>query len=313
MVVPVLVAAALLASTSAAGAETFAFGPGFVTFARVKATHGYRVNFSENEKGYLFVRVKGRGSTTDYATKVARAPAGRLVGNFGRRGRFDLRFVPVGKPEALPVGSICTGPKGSLQAGYLIGRAHFRTERGFAQIRIHRVPAARESWAHLVCELTGGLPVFGHPKEKRTTITATASDSRSIFVAPKRVLTFTATEFYRHAKPAARRDLFVAELMDRTGRISVHRKVVVAAPERSLLFPGAPQLPEEFATNPPAPFSGGAEFLRTPESAYTWSGDLAVSFPGLGPIRLAGPRFAVTICALKGCVSRAGENKPSGP
>lgn len=309
--VAVLLAVALLAPASSLAAETFSFGPGSVTFARLQATHGYRVNFSENDKGFFFVRVKGHGSTTDFTVKTGRAPGDHLVADFGGRGRFDLRFIPVGEPEPTS-NEGCEGPKGSFQVGYLVGRARFRTERGFARIRLHRVWAARESWGHLTCEFSGGLPVFGHPKLKRATFAALASDAKTIFARPKRSLAFRATQFYRHAKPADRRVDFIAELRENAGRIAVHRKVIVAAPEKSLLFPGAPQLPEEVAVKPPAPFTGSAEFLRTHESTFTWSGDLAVTFPGLDPIRLTGPRFSVSICALKGCVSRNAERPASG-
>lgn len=306
-----LLAFALVAPARSPGAETFSFGPGGVTFARVGATHGYRVDFSENDAGYFFVRVKGHGSTTDFAIKTGHPPDGRLRADFGARGKFDLRFVPVGRPEPIPHGRSCEGRPGSLQPGYLVGRARFRTERGFAQIRLHRAAAERETWSHLVCEL-GELPVFGHPKEKRTILTAAESDASSPFVTPKWALTFRATQFYRHARPAAHRVDFVAELKQSAGRISIHRKVLASAPERSLLFPGAPSLPEEVTVTPPAPFAGNADFLRTHESTFTWTGDLAVTFPGLSPIRLSGARFGVVICASKGCVSRRAENPASG-
>jgi hypothetical protein len=308
-----LVVTALLAPASALAGETFAFGPGSVTSAHLRATHGYRVNFSENDKGYFFVRVKGHGSTTDFAVKTGRAPGDHLHADFGRRGSFDLRFVPVGRPESVPVLSACHGPKGSWQVGYLAGRARFRTERGFAQIRIHRVPAARDAWSHQVCEFAG-LPSFGHPQEKRATFSATAAPSSGAFslAPPDRSLTFSVTQFYRHARPADRRVAFAAERKEAAGRIKVHRRVVAAAPERTLLFPGAPRMPEEIAVRPPAPFAGGAELLRTHESTFTWTGDLAVTFPGLDPIRLTGPRFSTMICALKGCAGGDGEEDASG-
>jgi hypothetical protein len=307
-----LLAVGLLAPAGSAAAESFSFGPGSVTFARLHATHGYRVNFSETEGGYFFVRMKGHGSITDFATKTGRAPGSHLVADFGTRGRFDLRFVPVGKPEPIQIEAGCEGAPGSWQPGYLIGRARFRTERGFARIDVHRVAAFEESWSRLTCEFKGELPTFGHPKEKRTSFSAVSSDAHELFVAPKRSLSFRATQFFPHAKPAARRVLYVAELRDRTGRVSVVRKVSVAAPEDSFGFPGLPHLPEELALKPPAPFSGGAEFLRTPESTFTWRGDLAVRFPGLAPIRLAGKRFATSMCTLEGCARSEAESPKPG-
>lgn len=298
----------LLVPPSSLAAETFSYGPGSVTFARVRATHGYRANFSENDKGYLFVRVKGHGATTDFAIHAGRAPGDHLIGDFGRRGSFDLRFVPVGKPEPIPIVEWCQGSKGSWQPGYLVGRAHFRTERGYAQFRVHRVPAAEESWAHLTCEF-GHFSPPGHPKEKRMRLTAVASTpSQGDSPTPKRTLTFRATQFYRHAKAADRRVAFAAELSEMAGRISIRRKAEIATDERSLLFPGGPQLPEEVEVMPPLPFTGSAEFLRTHESTFTWSGDLAVTFPGLDPVRLAGPSFSAGVCAVEGCASR----KPEG-
>ena len=303
------VAVGLLAPAASLAAETFSFGPGSVTFARVSATHGYRVNFSENDKGYFFVRVKGHGTTTDFATHTARARPGRLVADFGERGRFDLRFVRVGKPEPVPTGRFCHGKKGGWQVGYLVGRARFHTEGGFARIAIHRVPAAEESWSRLTCEL-GHIPLPGHPKEKRTTFDAVAtSPTKGVgLAAPKRALGFEATQYYRHAKPADQRVTFTAVLRERAGRVSIRRQVKVATGEHSLLFPGLPPMPEELEVKPPLPFTGSAEFLRTHESTYTWSGDLAVTFPGLDPIRLTGARFDITMCASRRCVARPAED-----
>jgi hypothetical protein len=313
VVAALTLAAVLLAPTYARAAEKFSFGPGAATFAHLHANHGYRVNFSETEGGYFFVRVKGHDSTTDFATQTGRTPGDHLVGDFGSRGRFDLRFVATAA-EPVPTGSLCDGPKGRYETGYLVGHAHFRTERGFAEIRIRRVPAARESYGRLTCELSGPLPVPGHPKQKRTIFEASAAKyakGAGLFAAPERKLTFDATQFFRHAKPATRRVDYFAELRENAGRVTVHRRLLVAASERSLRFPGLPSLPEELKVTPPAPFSGSAELLRTPESTYTWRGDLAAAFPGLDPIRLTGARFATKVCNPKGCALGAAEAGPS--
>lgn len=312
--VALAVAVGLLVPAGSAAAETFSFGPGSVIFARARATHGYRINFSENDKGYFFVRVKGHGATTDFAMHTTRAPVDRLVADFGRRGKFDLRFVPVGRPESIPINEACRGKAGSWQIGYLVGQARFRTERGYTRLHIRRVRAAAESWSHQTCEFGQASPP-GHPKEKHVSLTAVAAvvPPGTDPTRPKRTLSFGATQFYRHARRADRRVTFVAELKERAGRISIHRKVVVTADQRLLSFPGLPQMPEEMEAMPPAPFTGSARLLRTPESTFTWTGDLAVTFPGLDPIRLTGPRFGVVVCAKKGCVVRPAEQDTSGP
>lgn len=40
--------------------------------------------------------------------------------------------------------------------------------------------------------------------------------------------------------------------------------------------------------------------------------DLVVTFPGLTPTRLTGPRFSVGICPLKGCLTRRAERPAFG-
>ena len=305
--VALLVAGGLLVPAGAGAANTFSFGPGSVTFARVAATHGYRVNFSENDNGYFFVRVLGHGTTTDFATHMARARPGHLVADFGRRGRFDLRFVAVGKPSRLLTGPFCDGRPGSLQRGFLTGRARFRTEGGYAQVDLHRVQAVDESWSRLTCDLSK-VPLPGHPKEERASFLAAATASgKSLHAAPKRTVHFHLTQFYRRAKPADQRVAFTAELKEHAGRISIDRKVLVKTDESSLVFPGVPSLPEELEVKPPAPFSGRGKFLRTHESTFDWSGDLAVAFPGLGPVHLTGPRFDIVMCASKACILRQSE------
>jgi hypothetical protein len=61
--------------------------------------------------------------------------------------------------------------------------------------------------------------------------------------------------------------------------------------------------PKHLTVSPPPPFSGTGTLARTPESVFTWRGDLSVQFPGLDPIPLAGPSFGSDYCLREsGCV-----------
>ncbi|HET7508324.1 MAG TPA: hypothetical protein VFJ53_08205, partial [Solirubrobacterales bacterium] len=90
----------------------------------------------------------------------------------------------------------------------------------------------------------------------------------------------------------------------------ISREVKVGATESTFVFPGGPKLPEEVTVEPPKPFAGSAAFTRTPESTFSWSGDLSVEFPGMNPVRLAGPGFGAGVCAVDGCVSQEPEPEP---
>jgi hypothetical protein len=46
---------------------------------------------------------------------------------------------------------------------------------------------------------------------------------------------------------------------------------------------------------PPAPFSGSGSFQRGADGSTTWSGSLAVSFPGMPNVALAGPQFTASL------------------
>jgi hypothetical protein len=294
--VAVVLAVPLFAAPVSSAAETFTLPAGSSTFAHVHASNGYRLNFSENNRHYFAARVVGEDTNTTFGLRGRPVSGDRVSANLGRRGRFDLRFVPVGRPENVPVFGICTGPVGHWQAGYLVGRFRFRAEGGYTKVSLRKVPAARESWSRRRCHFSAGL-LEEHPKLRRMRLNASAR-------AGGRHEALEAILFHRHARPAGRRVRFRAFRREREGRISIEREVKVEAPESSFASVGGPKMPEEVEVKPPAPFVGSATFTRTAESTFEWGGDLAVTFPGLGPVRLAGPKFFASVCAGKRCVTK---------
>lgn len=296
-----LVAAIVLAAPAGSlGARTYVYHGGFETLATVRGTHGFRVEFAETNRHRLRVVVKGRHSTTAYRAPVGSASPGRIEGSLGGRGRFDLRFVPVGRPRPVPIVNWCSGPKGVWQPGYLVGRYRFRGERDYTRVGGRRVPAAVNSWSRLLCRYATSEPF--HPDGEPRAHLSTWAD-------PGRRTIFGAAVFRRHARPPGRRVQFRASTSEQAGRVSISREVKVVAPESTVAFPGGPKLPEVMKVTPPAPFTGSATFARTPESTFTWTGDLAVDFPGLGPTRLSGPTFGARMCALEGCVDQEPETE----
>lgn len=295
------VAVALLALPAVASAapQAYVSHGGSVVYARVHGSNGYRLNFSENEKRYFDVHVVGHGTTTRYDLHGGPVAGGRVSANLGRRGSFDLRFVPAGKSQAVPIVNWCSGPKGRWQRGYLVGRLRFRGERGYTDVHLHKLPAARETWSSLHCHYLSSAAFRGERKERRARLNvrpAKSAEHSSVYEY------FGATLYHRHTRPRGRRVLFHASRLEEAGRISIEREATAQAPESTFRFLGGAKLPEEVEVRPPAPFSGSASFTRTAESTFEWVGDLSVDFPGVDPVRLAGSSFAAALCELEGCV-----------
>jgi hypothetical protein len=296
-----LAAAALLVlpAVSSAAPKTYVSHGGSVVYARVHGSNGYHVNFSENGKRYFDVHVVDHDTTTRYDLRGGPVADGRVSANLGKRGSFDLRFVPVGKSQTVPIVNWCSGPKGRWQPGYLVGRLRFRGERGYTEVHLHKVPAARETWSSLRCHYLPAAAFHGDFKERRAKLNVrpVGTDRHSSVFEY-----FGATIYHRHDRPRGRRVAFHASRREEAEGISISRQAQVEAPESTFRFPGGPKLPEVVEVTPPAPFSGSASFIRTPESTFEWVGDLSVAFPGIDPVRLAGPSFTAAICELGGCV-----------
>lgn len=288
-----------LAAPASSMAVSFSTPAGGSTYARVHASNGYRLNFSENDRGYFSVRVVGHDTDTSFGLRGGPVAGGRVSANLGKRGRFDLRFVPQGRVEKVPNGGFCSGPAGRWQAGYLVGRARFRAEGGFTQVRLHKVPAAHETSPKLHCHFSeASLEAEEHKKLRRMEVRASARKGHTHE-------SLEAILFYRHARPARRRVRFRAFRKEADGRIAITREAKVEARESSFSLTGGPKMPEEVELKAPAPFAGSATFTRTAESTFEWGGDLSVTFPGLAPVPLAGPSFSTSVCAGKRCATKS--------
>jgi hypothetical protein len=294
--VVVALALALVIPAGASAARTYVTHAGFSTTGLVHGTNGFKLQFWESSRRKFKATVKGHHQKTVYETEGGAVSGGRVSARLGGRGTFDLRFVPIGKPRFFRPPRWCRGPAYRWQLGFLVGHFAFRGERHYTRARGVRVPAARESWSPLRCHYLTGSERHA-AKDPRIHVGGWSYEKGH-------ALSFGAALFHRQARPLDRRVEFRASLYEQSGPLTIEREVEVAAPEASISFPGRPDLPEEAVVSPPAPFVGTAEFLRTPESNFTWTGDLAVDFRGLGRVRLAGPRFGARMCMPEGCISR---------
>ncbi len=81
---------------------------------------------------------------------------------------------------------------------------------------------------------------------------------------------------------------YLAEIEQTVGSLGVFRGVFVHASPATFAFDNALS---SAGVTPPPPFSGSGSFQRAPTGAKSWTGSLAVSFPGAPNVPLTDPRF----------------------
>jgi hypothetical protein len=255
---------------------------------------------ADGSRGHFQVTVRRGSTTTAYEPRASRsrpAPRFDVHGELGKLGRFDVHFTPRGKPQQLHRYSWCSGPGPTIQPGIVRGEIRFRGERDYTHVLAHQAPAELETLPGQRCHY-GEVGHSKHPPR----YTATLYVDREI---PLPAVHFEALRFAPGSRPPAHRAFYGVFDYERLGSLIVRRDVRLAAPTSTFLLPNFAVAPETAVIQPPAPFMGSATFARTPESTFSWTGDLAISFPGIDPVALAGPSFHLRYCALRCCVDQS--------
>ena len=225
----------------------------------------------------------GRSGGRAWSTYVARGKitASAIHASFGALGRVAMRFHPSGGVTYGKRHRRCVGPdRYTIQPGVFVGSVRFRGEGGYTAANVHRVKGKIVTPRRLRC-LDTFLEEFRHtgqkPAKKKAKVTRLSAFMRSGLTA----VLFGVGE--RGGKTG-----YLAEIEQTVGSVGVFRGVFVKASPATFSFDSA----LSFAgVTPPAPFNGSASFQRTPTGAKSWTGSLAVSFPGAGNVPLTDPRF----------------------
>jgi hypothetical protein len=264
---------------------------------RIHGSHGYVIGVAEGSRGHLAVQVRRGPISAEYAGHAPRSVPGYEVrGKVGDLGDFDVHFTPHGQPRHLPRYGFCVGPGPTIQPGTVHGKIRFRGELGYTRADAGQAPAELETLPSQECRY--GEP--GHSKHPpRYTATFNADHETR---GPGSH--FEALRFAPGSRPAARRVFYEASVFEQRDGVRIIRKAHLATDTSTFRLPDFATAPENAVIQPPAPFTGSATFARTPESTFTWTGDLAVSFPGTDPVPLAGPDFRLSYCALRSCVAQ---------
>jgi hypothetical protein len=267
---------------------------------RVHGSNGYVIGVAQGSRGHFAVTVSRGPATTVYELRHSRRwPESSLEvqGSLPGYGSFNVHFTARGKPRQLPRYSWCQGPGATIQPGIVRGSIRFSGERGYTIAFASSAKAELETLPGQRCHF-GETGHSNHPPS----YTATLSADHEPMSGP--AAHFEALRFAPASRPPNRRVYYEASAYERLPSIWIVRRVRLATPTSTFLLPNFAVAPENAVIQPTAPFTGSATFSRTAESTFSWTGDLAVSFPGIEPVPLAGPDFRLGYCALSTCVEQ---------
>lgn len=294
----VLLGGFLLPATAAADSNHYSVDPGYTTHVELQGTNGFRVNLYANNRNRVTIKVRKAGVVTEYQTRGAKRGKYGVVAGFPGFGGVSFQFKANGRHHRFSPPPWCEGPDGLSLEGRILGRIRFDGEEKYTSVDVSRAKAEVETWPRLRCRY---LEPDGRRQGRKWTATFGAYGE----TLPS--IEFIAKRYTRQLRPASRQVVFNVFTGAWEHGIFVFRSARVVADNSSFAVPDPEKLPENVILRPPPPFSGTGIFQRTPESTFTWEGDLSIQFPGLDPLPLAGERFAIDYCAQLGCVQREGD------
>lgn len=270
---------------------------------------GYKIDAFGMGQTVALAVTRGRrsGTSTTYLAHGRVTPTA-LVASFADRGRIDVRLHPSGDVLRVPRRLHCAAAGHVIgRSGVFVGSIHFRGEGGYTSADVHRVSGVSvDLGALFACSL--GVSASRHRTARaRSAVTALRRLARAAGRGRRGVPGVRThpsgrskvTELVADRTLALRRTVFAAEsrpghafaiALDEhsEGSIAIARLALKRVPPATFAFDNALSTA---GVTPPRPFSGSATFLRGLGGARSWTGSLAVSFPGAPNLALTGTGF----------------------
>lgn len=262
----------------------------------IQGSHGYALQITEANRRRVEVLVNRPPSVVGYLVRSAPLKGDGIRARLSGIGRIAMSFHAVGakqrEPQSVPG---CRGGDVTDQDGYFQGSIRLRGERGYTTANASRVRGRVETRTREVCRRSESEG-SGNPRhrEEKTSLEATAASAG-------RLTRFSALTLGMPALGSPPFTTFFASVTEHRDGMGIFRETIARGAPREFEVADTTSPHPAWATvTPPAPFLGSAEYQRGDE-ADPWSGTLAISFPGIGKVQLAGPRFTADLCRNSGC------------
>jgi hypothetical protein len=252
--------------------------PAFQSGFTVSRSHGYEVRVFTFGSAVILEVLHGSRPHLSATAYVARGVAlpHRLQASFGRFGKVSMRFRAPGKGKG--VRSLCRyGERLSQRHGSYVGNLRFRGEDGYLSLDLHRAEGSIVTPA-------------GRCRRPRLSQAELEKELESLFEPTSGLLAVsregvTTTSFLSLTQ--GDRALFFASHEETHAKLAIIRFAVATAPKGLQ----ANEAVTSARVSPPAPFHGTGRYRAAPDGTTTWSGPLAVNFPGAPRFPLSGPSF----------------------
>jgi hypothetical protein len=278
-------------------------------------THGYSISVSGGDRGPTSIIAGGRiapGTEGNVFYRLKGKPpllrGSRLELTVPGLARFSGRFEPRKTSETGPEAH-CEGPPTVTAQGVFVGSFSFHGERGFSAAHLTRARGTLIETPASVCRVPKGRHLRHPGRPEPLPEEAEAGERDVQLIAGERrhdiALLADLNEFSESTLTPLRQTIISAGETTKAHGVEASHYVLLfhQAPATAFqvpeLTPGA--LPSESTLEPPAPFSGSASFHLLGPRKAAWTGDLAVVLPGLGKVRLTGPRFYSGLCEATTC------------
>jgi hypothetical protein len=270
---------------------------------------GYDVGMAFEEPGFavLYVDVldqwtQGYVETTYGAHLRGSLARGKLRARFGSVGSVSLRFRPDGKLRRGHHGKNCEGPRPRREGGHFIGRISLRGEGDYFAVSARRASGELDRTFRTRCHVQRQRPQA--PEESLGE--RVAPSLGFFFGTGGGSLAMVEAQAKEHGRGIGLRAAHMegsppgaeveAGTFEYKGRMPVGREASVPQSPAGTLVTTLPgEHPAVGTLKPGAPFTGEAEYIGTSPASHSWTGSLAVKFPGLVQ-PLAGPVFASAMC-----------------
>lgn len=299
---------------TAGGGERLVFG--------LDGSNGYKIHAIGREATAALVVRRARhrrdlGASGSIYIGRARTGPRRLEATVATLGRIDVRFRPSGRVTHGKRHRHCRGPdRYTTRYGVFVGTVRFRGEGSYTKAKAHRVKGKVVTPAVLRCAFFFGGPrttfsfwswlrapaataLAGRPASEalahndlrappRLPRLLGGSGRRTALRASWRV--GVAAQAFGAVQRGRRRPVFFAGAIESRERLAVVRLAAAVGSPADLL---ASSSLSTATVSPPAPFGGEGVFRHFDDGTKSWTGTLAVSFPGAPGVPLTGPPFEV--------------------